>query len=451
MISAQDLAKVTRKMKTYAVAWVHPDRKLSTRVDTPGHNNPTWNDKFVFRVDNDFIYGETSAIMIDIYALHWFRDVHVGTVRVIVGNLIPPVQFPRQHKQHHVHLGMRFVALQIRRRSGRPQGILNIGVALLDSTKRSMPLYSQDASAVGYHHLMGETDKNNKKKDDDKSSDSQNQFLLPWNPMPELRRTKSDSSSMIGFDAVPKKTINKKKTGSMVNGSAYDKPNSKASSMITGSDIFNKGKNGKPDLTSSGSTYGALTRAKYRTNVSGGNKVKGRNKNPSSSDDGSLSKFNLGKLQFGAPKKKNLHGGGSLIAESELGPSASEVAAAMMRKKNHYAVEDSESEIMGSWSLESDMEGLQSKLERWRTEIPPGYAHSDFSSLCNSSIVGNRRVVTKHNRRSSESDGVFSCFGTICGVECSIVCGDPGDGEPSPRKESGRVKRSSSVGSFSLL
>lgn len=47
------------------------------------------------------------------------------------------------------------MAPQIRRPSGRPQGILNIGVALLDSSMRSMPLYTQPAmSAVGYHDLM---------------------------------------------------------------------------------------------------------------------------------------------------------------------------------------------------------------------------------------------------------------------------------------------------------
>ncbi|KAJ6721683.1 INGRESSION PROTEIN FIC1 [Salix viminalis] len=119
VISAQDLAKVSRKMKTYAVAWVHPDRRLSTRVDSAGCNNPTWNDKFVFRVDDSFLHADTSAVMIEIYALHWFRDIHIGTVRVIVGNLIPPPR-PRHHNQFQ--LGMRFVALQVRRPSGRPPG-----------------------------------------------------------------------------------------------------------------------------------------------------------------------------------------------------------------------------------------------------------------------------------------------------------------------------------------
>ncbi|KAF2314063.1 hypothetical protein GH714_021824 [Hevea brasiliensis] len=363
LISAQDLAKVSRKMKTYAVAWIHPDRKLSTRVDIPGHNNPTWNDKFVFRVDDDFLYGETSAIMIEIYALHWFRDVHVGTVRVIVGNLIP-----------------------------LPKSTASTSSTTFNLAHASLP----------FRYVVALDDRR-----------------------PELRRTKSDTSSMVGSDVVDKKTLNKKKAGSMVNGSAYEKQNSKASSMITDSDIFKIGKKGKSDSTSSGTVYGALTNAKYGSNITGGDNNKARNKNLSSNDDSSVSKFNrfdLGKLQFGTPKKMNLHGGGPLITESELGPSASEVAAAVARKKNRYVVEETESEIMGSWSLESSMEGLQSKLERWRTELPPVYDLSDLSS-CNGSVVAGGRGAYRHKRRSSDSDGVFSCFGTICGVECSIVCG----------------------------
>lgn len=108
IISAQDLEPVSKKMKTYATAWVHPTRKLSTRVDEEGNNNPTWNDKFVFRVDEEFLRQDSSAVMIEIRSGgRWFGDALVGTVRVLVGNLIPPPV------RHHHHLGMRFVALQV--------------------------------------------------------------------------------------------------------------------------------------------------------------------------------------------------------------------------------------------------------------------------------------------------------------------------------------------------
>ncbi|WZZ49634.1 hypothetical protein YC2023_049741 [Brassica napus] len=93
-------------------------RKLTTRVDYSGGANPTWNDKFVFRVSEDFLYADTSAVVVEIYTLHWFRDVHVGTIRVLISNLIPPNRRPGYRSNdeycHTPPLGMRFVALQVR-------------------------------------------------------------------------------------------------------------------------------------------------------------------------------------------------------------------------------------------------------------------------------------------------------------------------------------------------
>lgn len=183
VISAQDLAPVGRSMRTYAVAWIDPDRKLSTRVDSDGGTDPTWNDKFVFRVDEDFLYDDASTITIDIYALHWFRDILVGTAHVLADDLIPPQPSKPFHNKTK-SAGMRFVGLQVHRPSGRPKGVLNVGVAVLDSSMRSMPLYTHNNTpAIGYHH------------DHDHDHDHHNQ--PSHQVMPELRRTKSDTSSMI--------------------------------------------------------------------------------------------------------------------------------------------------------------------------------------------------------------------------------------------------------------
>ncbi|TKY52095.1 cyclin D1/2/4 [Spatholobus suberectus] len=147
IISAQDLAPVSKSIKAYAVAWLNPERKLTTQIDPDGHNNPTWNEKFVFRVDDDFLNADDSTIMIEIYASAWLRDVLIGTVGVLAANLLPRSN-TRKSK-------VRFVALQVRRPSGRPQGILNIGVNLVDATMRSMPMYSElSASAVGFWDTM---------------------------------------------------------------------------------------------------------------------------------------------------------------------------------------------------------------------------------------------------------------------------------------------------------
>ncbi|KAE9589642.1 hypothetical protein Lal_00000524 [Lupinus albus] len=151
LISAQDLAPISKSIKAYAVAWVNPERKLTTQIDLDGHNNPTWNEKFVFRVDDEFLNAEDSVIMIEIYTSAWIKDVLIGTVGVLLSNLLPPSMRVNNRKSSKV----RFVALQVRRPSGRPEGILNIGVNLVDATMRSMPMYSElSASEVGYWDIM---------------------------------------------------------------------------------------------------------------------------------------------------------------------------------------------------------------------------------------------------------------------------------------------------------
>ncbi|CAL0316742.1 unnamed protein product [Lupinus luteus] len=220
VISAQDLAPVGRSMRTYAVAWVHPDRKLSTRVDTEGHTNPTWNDKFVFRVNEEFLHADTSAIMVEIYALHWFKDIHVGTVRVLVANLIPPPSKP--FNNNHAPSGMRFVALQVRRSSGKPQG---------------------------YRHLMGEED----------AYENHNHIMSPQvfaTTNAELRRTKSDTSSMIGSEVMAQQH--------RANGNR-----GKASSVITGSEVSAKSINHRHKSKKKKKEKGKKSRSKNSSILSG--------------------------------------------------------------------------------------------------------------------------------------------------------------------------------------
>ncbi|CAI9090974.1 OLC1v1025880C1 [Oldenlandia corymbosa var. corymbosa] len=133
LISAQDLAHVSKSMRTYAITWIHPSRKLTSRVDQQSHKNPLWNDRFAFRVDSDFLESDQAEVTVEIYTVSWFRDVLVGTVKVLISDLITP----------SARNGTRYVALQVRRPSGNPQGILNMGVSLMDATNRSMHLLGE--------------------------------------------------------------------------------------------------------------------------------------------------------------------------------------------------------------------------------------------------------------------------------------------------------------------
>ncbi|KAG4983177.1 hypothetical protein AAZX31_10G124000 [Glycine max] len=631
VISAQDLAPVSRNMRTYAVSWVHPERKLSTRVDTEGHTHPTWNDKFVFRVDEEFLYSDTSAIMIEIYALHWFKDIHVGTVRVLVGNLAPPPSKPFHNNR--TPLGMRFVALQMRRPSGRPQGILNIGFTVLDSSMRSMPLYTHNASAVGYRHLMGEKD----------AYDSHN-HLSPRvraaaagaTPMPELRRTKSETSSMLGATEVVARHhqavagANSSISGSEVSvkrkkGKNKKTKTKKSSSVVSSVNEINsvlsetilpwKVKSGKAspddivhnhndvveevhydDNENAHSTINSIYDKEEEEHIHVNNNVqyevcaspKSQFQNPPASQyknsptpqymnlskpqfknsptpqymnsptphyknspasqfknsptpqfknslppqfknspmpqykSSPVPQFNnspapqfknspapqymnspklqfknspmsqymstpkpqfrnspaVGVLQYRAspvvtkfnpmvgfngsqrgtpmhpfgkvnngggfeymtPRRSNLANMGHVvITESELGPSASEVAAVIAQKP---VIDEAENSTVGGWSLDAEsMEGLESKLERWQTKLPPVIDHGELSSYPTTSTTKTSRHSRRHTDGGSigsgSGSGLFSCFSNICGVECYVGCG----GDPKGKKNRIRSRR----------
>ncbi|KAH6784259.1 hypothetical protein C2S52_009218 [Perilla frutescens var. hirtella] len=129
LISAQDLTPLYKSMRTYAVAWINPSEKRTTRTDQH-HTNPTWNDKFTFDVDIQALYAAHAALHVEIYTVLWFRHVLVGSVKVLVSDLLAPSQNNPN--------STRFVALQIRRPSGTPQGILNMGVTFHDHSLRAM-------------------------------------------------------------------------------------------------------------------------------------------------------------------------------------------------------------------------------------------------------------------------------------------------------------------------
>lgn len=450
IMSAQELEPVSKKMKTYATAWMNGHRKLSSCVDSEGNTNPTWNDKFVFRVDEEFLREDTSAVMIEIYASHWLKDVLVGTVRVLVGNLIPPPSLSQGPQGM-----MRFVALQVRRPSGRPQGILNIGVALLGNSMKRMPLYRQlSMSAVGIRDLM-----------EDPTS-FQNEYS---NPKPILRRIKSERSEVMALD-------NFSPSSSMV-GTVKIKPGPKESSILSITDTVNpfqgfrkigkassvinaaelkekpkqhqRGKKGKSGSVLSDSIISKesssfrkmagndLNSKDFKTYDEGKttNKVVDE-KSVMKIKDSPKDKLPLPLPKVGkpipkynnrAPAKK----GHSVWSDSEVGPSPSEVAAAMMAERK-YPLDDKQSSVLDGWSVDESVEGLRSKLERWRMDLPPLYDRSAFStsSYKSSGTGGGSR---RGRRQKEEESGLFSCFGNIFGYECQCVCGKP-PGKPKARK-----------------
>jgi len=159
LISAQGLkppSSPRRNFQTYALTWIDSSTKLRTRVDKIGGQNPTWNDKFLFRITPEFLASETSGVSVAIYAVGTFRDHLVGTVRFLISNILSSSSSADSGNRTPC-----FSAVQIRRPSGSFFGIMNIGAMVVAGS--GFPALEK-ISAIGYRDLMGEKIKNRRKK-----------------------------------------------------------------------------------------------------------------------------------------------------------------------------------------------------------------------------------------------------------------------------------------------
>lgn len=153
LISAQGLKTPPanlRRMQTYAVTWINPSAKLRTSVDSVGGENPTWNDRFLFRVSNEFVSGETSAVSVEIFAVGYIKDFLIGTVRFLPSTCLKRAKPPASAGERSIEAPA-FTAVQIRRPSGRFQGVLNIAAALYYSSDYAI---LDKVSAVSFRDLM---------------------------------------------------------------------------------------------------------------------------------------------------------------------------------------------------------------------------------------------------------------------------------------------------------
>ncbi|KAK6243378.1 hypothetical protein QUC31_009787 [Theobroma cacao] len=321
LISAEDLAPVSKNMKTYAVAWVQPDHKLATGIDQTGRTDPSWNEKFMFRLDDKFLNSEDAAIVVEIYAAAWVKDVLIGYVNVLIKDIFHLRSIADAKINYSA---TRTVTLQIRRPSGRPQGILNMEVILLDSTTPSVPELGDPKPKTTSKNE--ESFENNNELESHKSS-----------PNAKISRSQSDVTDSTMEDNLEKRP----QMGSIVND---------------GSGSEAKG-------------YGSM--------VNGGS-----------------------------------------ICSSDVGPSASIVAAAiakgLYKPPIQHQAQTKETGLIREWTRKRE-ESLDKKLEKWRSEMSqPASARK-------------QKAKSSKGRRSRGNRGddakLFSCFGNAFGCEISITCG----------------------------
>ncbi|KAJ6757420.1 CALCIUM-DEPENDENT LIPID-BINDING (CALB DOMAIN) FAMILY PROTEIN [Salix koriyanagi] len=130
---------------------------------------------------------------------------------------------------------------------------------------------------------------------------------------------------------------------------------------------------------------------------------------------------------------------------SDVGPSASVVAAAIAKgliktpaNAAQHDTEGAKSSVLEDWTENDSIEGLRTKLERWRADLPPNH-DSDLRKMQSKSL-------RKKYRRRTDGGGLFTCFGFGC--EISITWGK---GNNKKRNGNGKVCHVSSVDSQSYL
>ncbi|CAI9762429.1 unnamed protein product [Fraxinus pennsylvanica] len=126
--SAKDLKNVNwrhGKLKPYAVVWVDPNAKCSTRVDEEGDTCPYWDEKLVVPLNSPV---EESTLHVDIVHANAAEDTKplIGSAKLPLREVVDDVGFGSRLEKK----------LELKRPSGRPHGKLEVNVTVRDPRYR---------------------------------------------------------------------------------------------------------------------------------------------------------------------------------------------------------------------------------------------------------------------------------------------------------------------------
>lgn len=129
--SANDLKNVTWRygpLKPYAVVWVDPNAKCSTKVDDDGDTSPYWNEKLVVPLNSSI---DDSTLYVDIVHANAVEDTKplIGSAKLPLSKVIDDVGIGGELE----------CTLQLKRPSGRPQGKVQVEVSVRDQPRYRAP------------------------------------------------------------------------------------------------------------------------------------------------------------------------------------------------------------------------------------------------------------------------------------------------------------------------
>ncbi|KAK4355454.1 hypothetical protein RND71_024425 [Anisodus tanguticus] len=131
--SAKDLKNVNWRygsLKPYAVVWVDPNAKCSTKVDEDGDTSPYWNEKLVVPLNSPI---DDSTLYIDIVHANAEEDTKplIGSAKIPLSEVVDDVGIGGELKR----------TLQLKRLSGRPQGKVEVEVTVREPHYRARDAY----------------------------------------------------------------------------------------------------------------------------------------------------------------------------------------------------------------------------------------------------------------------------------------------------------------------
>ncbi|BBN10464.1 hypothetical protein MPTK1_5g03770 [Marchantia polymorpha subsp. ruderalis] len=143
VMAAEELKNVSTfgKMDLYAVAWVDPAAKRSTRVIHKAGRNPVWNDCVSLSLENYLRYYPNSYLTVEIFSEANLGDKVVGTGRLALHEIYRLTSRGGDEPA--------LVTLQLQRPSGRPQGFIRLAMKVRGDATRAavVPDYPVDKNA----------------------------------------------------------------------------------------------------------------------------------------------------------------------------------------------------------------------------------------------------------------------------------------------------------------
>ncbi|CAN4101350.1 unnamed protein product [Withania somnifera] len=131
--SAKDLKNVNWRygpLRPYAVIWIDPNAKCSTKVDEDGDTSPYWNEKLVVPLNSPI---EDSILYIDIVHANAEEEIKplIGSAKIPLREVVDDVGIGGELER----------TLQLNRPSGRPQGKVEVEVSVREPRCRAGDAY----------------------------------------------------------------------------------------------------------------------------------------------------------------------------------------------------------------------------------------------------------------------------------------------------------------------